>query len=157
MKRSATLFLFTLLALASLGVAAHAAGGDATEQEIRRLNDQEVEALLRNDVATLKRLWSDAFVVTNPFNNFLDKQKVVTMTESGVLAFTSYDRQIEYVRVQGDTAIVAGGETVVWAGKLPRAGQTSHLRFTGIWMKQDGRWQEVARHANMIPQPPGKP
>ena len=148
MKRSA--ILVTLLALTPLAVAARAAGGDAAEQEIRRLNAQEVEALLGNDVATLKRLWSDDFVVTNPFNKFLEKQQVVTMTESGVLAFTSYDRKLEYVRIHGDTAVVAGGETVVWGGKLPTAGQTSHLRFTAIWMKRDGRWQEVARHANTI-------
>ncbi|HET9299117.1 MAG TPA: nuclear transport factor 2 family protein [Candidatus Polarisedimenticolaceae bacterium] len=144
MKRSA--ILLTLFAVASLALAA-----DPAEQEIRGLNGQEVEALLRNDVATLKRLWSDDFVVTNPFNRFLEKQQVVTMTESGVLAFTSYERKVEYVRVHGDTAIVAGGETVVWAGELPTAGKTSHLRFTAVWMKQDGRWQEVARHANMIP------
>ena len=41
-------------------------------------------------------------------------------------------------------------ETVVWAGKMPNAGKTSHLRFTGIWMRQDGRWREIARHANII-------
>jgi len=27
----------------------------------------------------------------------------------------------------------------------------SNLRFTGIWMKQSGRWQEVAHHANIVP------
>ena len=31
--------------------------------------------------------------------------------------------------------------------------ETEHLRFTGVWMKQAGRWQEVARHANIVPQP----
>ena len=63
-----------------------------------------------------------------------------------------YDRQTEYVRVYGDTVIVAGNETVVWGGKMPSAGKTEHLRFTGIWMKQGGRWQEVARHAIVIQQ-----
>jgi len=48
--------------------------------------------------------------------------------------------------------IVAGSETVVWGGKMPNAGKTENLRFTGIWMKQNGRWQEVARHANVVPQ-----
>jgi hypothetical protein len=98
------------------------------------------------------QLWSDDFVVTNPFNKFLNKQQVLGMTEFGTLAFKSYDRQIEYVRIHGDTPVVAGAETVVWAGKLPTAGQTSHLRFTGIWIKQSGRWQKVARHANMVVQ-----
>ena len=117
----------------------------------RSLNTQEVEALLHNDVKALGRLWSDDFVVTNPFNKFINKQQVLKLTESGNLAFTSYDRQIEYVRDYRDTVIVTGLETVVWAGKMPNAGQTSRLRFTGIWMKQNGRWQEVARHANIIP------
>jgi hypothetical protein len=47
---------------------------------------------------------------------------------------------------------VAGNETVVWGGKMPNAGKTEHLRFTGIWMKRQGHWQEVARHANIVPQ-----
>jgi len=48
--------------------------------------------------------------------------------------------------------IVAGSETVVWGGKMANAGKTEHLGFTGVWMKQAGRWQEVARHANIVPQ-----
>jgi hypothetical protein len=48
-------------------------------------------------------------------------------------------------------AIVAGSETVVWGGKMPNAGKIEHLRFTGVWMKQGGRWQEIARHANIVP------
>jgi uncharacterized protein DUF4440 len=65
---------------------------------------------------------------------------------------TSFDRQIEYLRVYGDTVIVAGSETALWGGKMPNGGKTEHLRFTAIWMQQHGRWQEVARHANIVPQ-----
>ena len=122
------------------------------EQEVRRLNAEEVAAFLHNDAKTLARLWSDDLVVTNPLNKFVTKQQVLGMVESGFLVITSTDRQIEYVRVYGDTVIVAGSETVVWGGKMPNAGKTEHLRFTGIWMKQGGRWQEVARHANIVPQ-----
>jgi hypothetical protein len=74
------------------------------------------------------------------------------MVESGFLVITSYDRQIEYARVYGDTVILAGSETVTWGGKMPNAGKVEHLRFTAVWMKQSGRWQEVARHANILPQ-----
>jgi hypothetical protein len=98
----------------------------------------------------LGRIWSDDFVVTNPLSKFVNKRQVLGLIESGTLAFSSYDRQIEYVHFYGDTAVVAGSETVVWAGKMPNAGKTSHLRFTAIWMKQDGRWQEIVRHANII-------
>jgi uncharacterized protein (TIGR02246 family) len=122
------------------------------EQEVRRLNTEEPGAFLHKDAKALANLWSDDLVVTNPLNKFVTKQQVLGMVESGFLVISSYDRSIEYVRVYGDTVIVAGSETVVWGGKMPNAGKTEHLRFTGVWMKQGGRWQEVARHANIVPQ-----
>ncbi len=122
------------------------------EEEVRRLNGEEVQAFLQRDPKAMARVWSDDMVVTNPLNKFVNKKQVLAMVESGFLVITSYDRQIEYVRVHGGTVIVAGSETVVWGGKMPNAGRTEHLRFTGIWMKQGGRWQEVARHANVVPQ-----
>jgi uncharacterized protein (TIGR02246 family) len=125
---------------------------DGAEQEIRRLNTEEVNAFLHNDPKEMARVWSDDLVVTNPLNRFVTKQQILGMVTSGFLIITSYDRQIEYVRVYGDTAIVAGNETVVWGGKMPNAGKTEHLRFTGVWMKQQSRWQQVARHANIIPE-----
>jgi ketosteroid isomerase-like protein len=121
------------------------------EDEVRRLNADEVEAFLHKDPAAMARLWSDDFVVTNPLNKFVNKNQVLGMVQSGFLVITSYDRQIEYIRVYGDTVIVAGTETVAWGGKMPNAGKTERLRFTGIWMKQGGRWQQVARHANIVP------
>jgi uncharacterized protein (TIGR02246 family) len=155
-------FLTNALLFASLtGVAALFASAQATPratvddknaEEVRRLNAEEVEAFLQKDPKAMARLWSDDFVVTNPLNKFVNKQQVLGMVESGFLVITSYDRQIEYIRTYGDTVIVAGSETVVWGGKMPNAGKTEHLRFTGIWMKQGGRWQEVARHANIVSQ-----
>jgi ketosteroid isomerase-like protein len=122
------------------------------ETEVRRANTAEVDAFLHNDPRAMDQLWSEDFVVTNPLNKFVTKQQVLGMVHAGVLIMTSLDRQIEYLRVYGDTVIAAGNETVVWGGKMPNAGKTEHLRFTGIWMKQRGRWQEVARHANIVPQ-----
>jgi len=108
--------------------------------------------MLHGDADAMARLWSDDLVVSNPLNKFVDKKQVLAMVRSGFLAFTSYERQIEYMRDYGNTVIVAGNETLVFSGKMPNAGKTQHLRFTGIWMKQQGRWQEVARHANIVPQ-----
>ncbi|MDQ1410416.1 MAG: hypothetical protein QOJ41_2151 [Acidobacteriaceae bacterium] len=136
---------------------AHPQNNDATtkggsEQEVRKLNAEEVAAFLGNDPKAMARVWSDDFVVTNPLNKFVNKQQVLGMVQSGFLVITSYERQVEYVRVYDNTVIVAGSETVVWGGKMPNAGNTEHLRFTAIWMKQQGRFQEIARHANVVPQ-----
>src|SRR5438270_10820826 len=150
-----SVFLPAMLSVMALFASAQqgngAGKGGRAEGEVRRLSQEEVEAFVHKDPKTLARLWSDDFVVTNPLNKFVNKQQVLGMVESGFLVITSCDRQIEYLRFYGDTAIVAGSEMVVWGGKMPNAGKTEHLRFTGIWMKQRGRWQEVARHANIVP------
>jgi ketosteroid isomerase-like protein len=123
----------------------------SADASVRKLNDDEIQAFIHKDPDAMARIWSDDFVVTNPLNKFVNKQQVLGMMKSGFLIITSYDRQIEYLRLYGDTAIVAGSETVVWGGKMPNAGKTEHLRFTAVWMKQNGEWQEVARHANILP------
>jgi uncharacterized protein (TIGR02246 family) len=125
---------------------------NSEEAAIRALNRDEVDAFLQKNPDAMVKLWSDDFVVTNPLNRFANKQQVLEMMRSGFLVITSYDRQIEYLRFYGETAILAGSETVAWGGRMPNAGKTEHLRFTAIWMKQVGRWQEVARHANVVPQ-----
>ncbi|MEP6494252.1 MAG: nuclear transport factor 2 family protein [bacterium] len=120
------------------------------ERDVRRASDDEVRALLVNDVKALTQLWSDDFVVTNPLNQLVHKQQVLALITSDTLAFTSYDRQIEYVHAYGGVVVVAGSESVVWAGRMPMAGKRTPLRFTALWMKRGGRWREVARHANVI-------
>jgi uncharacterized protein (TIGR02246 family) len=160
-------FHFVLLHLAGIGLlAAAVASGQSSqgtlakaaskaqtaEAEVRRLNTEEVQAFLDRDPSAMARLWSDDFVVTNPLNKFVTKRDVLRMVASGFLVITAYERQIEYARVYGDMVIVAGSETVTWGGKMPNAGKKEHLRFTAVWMKQGGRWQEIARHANIVPQ-----
>ncbi|MGZ4790048.1 MAG: nuclear transport factor 2 family protein [Terriglobales bacterium] len=146
--RSAALLVFIALLVASAPAQKR---GESPEQEVRRLNAEEVQGFIVKDPRIMARLWSDDFVVTNPLNKFVNKQQVLGMMRSGFLQIPKYDRQIEYMKTYGDTVIVAGNETVLWGGKMPNKGKTEHLRFTAVWMKQNGRWREVARHANIVP------
>ena len=144
--------LLPILVMA-LGVSSPAvvAAPDADESSLRAVNAREVADFMSADAPGLERLWADSLVVTNPLNQFVTKSQVLGMVRAGVLRFASYDRKIEYVRTYGDIAITAGAETVVWAGKMPMAGQSSHLRFTAVWKRSRTGWLEVARHANIIP------
>jgi hypothetical protein len=142
----------TLITTVALLILIQVTKSRSIDEEIRQLNTQEVDALLNQDVKTLEHLWSNNLVVTNPLNQFVTRREVIELVRSGALRFVSYDRKIEYLRTYNDTVVVCGSETVVWAGKMPNAGKTSYLRFTGLWLKQDGRWQEVARHANIVDQ-----
>jgi uncharacterized protein (TIGR02246 family) len=148
---AASIAALALVLLTSRGVSVANTSSDGAEEEIRRLNTEEVDAFLKNDRAAMARLWSDDFVVTNPLNKLVTKQQVLGMVDSGFLVITSFDRQIEYLRVYGDFVVVAGREVVVWGGRMPNAGKSENLRFTALWMKQGGRWQQIARHANIVP------
>ena len=115
------------------------------DEEIRRLDDEVREAMLGRDVAALSRLCSEDFVVTNPFNKILDRRQVLEAIESGRLRHSAFEREIEYLRAFDGTAVVMGRETVV------DDGPTIHRRYTEVWLKRDGRWQLIARHAHHIP------
>lgn len=148
MKRSCALPLWVVLIFSPACMAA--AAQTSVEAQIRQLNEREVAGLMHQDVKALAPLWSDQFVVTNPYNRFVTKKDVVDFVASGRLGFRDYDRRIEYIHVYGDTVVVAGSETVAWAGRMPLAGKTSLLRFTSVWMRHGDSWQEVARHANIV-------
>jgi len=149
-------FVVVLCALSALLAGAQQAmpvrpSPKTADAEVRRLSAEEVNALLHNDLKALDRLWATDFHVTNPLNKFVTGEQVRAMMSSGFLVITSYDRRIEYSRVYGDTAILAGRETVMWGGRMTNAGKSEELRFTAIWMRIGGRWQEVIRHANILP------
>lgn len=127
------------------------------EELVRSLDDQERAAALKRDVAALERLWSDQFTVNAPNNQVVIGKAAVldTFVHAGVINFSSFERQIEFVRVDGGFAIIMGLETVRPISDAPSAGlvagQAVRRRFTNIWKKEAGTWRLFARHANVIP------
>ena len=118
----------------------------AIEQEIRKLDLDHAAAILRGDLAALDKLWTEDFIVNNPFNE-IDKANRI---RSGAVTYSSFIREPEAITIYGNTVIVMGRETVVPKGDSPDAGKTIKRRYTNIWMKREGRWRLVARHASVI-------
>jgi ketosteroid isomerase-like protein len=118
----------------------------AVEEEVRRLDLAHADAVLRGDLAAMDKLWTKDFIVNNPFNEIDKADRIRT----GAVTYSSFVREPEAVMVHGDTVIVMGRETVVPKGGSPDAGKTVNRRYTNIWMKRDGRWRLVARHASVI-------
>ena len=123
------------------------------ERMIRELEERQATAVLEQDAATLERLWSPQMIVNNPQNAITpNRDGVLDRVKRGLIRYSSYDLNIEAIRVNGDIAIVMGSETVAPIGDAPRAGHTVHRRYTDIWMRSGTTWVSVARHANVIPQ-----
>lgn len=121
------------------------------EGEIRKIEMAEADAILRNDAAAAEAFYADDIVVNNPRYTMTNgKQALMALIKTGNIHYSSFVRDIETIRFQGETAIVMGKETVKPDGSTPGAGQTILRRYTNIWMKRNSKWLLTARHANII-------
>ncbi|RYZ30873.1 MAG: nuclear transport factor 2 family protein [Chitinophagaceae bacterium] len=121
-----------------------------TENEIRALEQIEVKAVLEKDSAMLLKLWHKDFVVNNPDNVVVFPGK--TTLDRPVLrqSRASFAREVEQVIVNGDVVFSMGSETVIPSSGDNVVGQPIKRRYTNIWIKENGTWRLVARHANII-------
>jgi len=71
-----------------------------------------------------------------------------TFVRAGVVNFSMFERQIEFIRADGSFVIIMGLETVQPIGD---AGRIIKRRFTNVWKNEAGTWRLFARHANVIP------
>ncbi len=121
---------------------------DTLEQEIRKLEQAQVDALLRGDLAAMERNWAKDYTVNNPFNQAVNASQ--GPIRAGTLTYSSFIREVERVLIHGKTVIVMGKETVVPSGTSADAGKTINCRFTNVWMKKNGKWLLTARQASVI-------
>ena len=123
----------------------------SAEAELRKLEEQERQAVLKKDTATLQKLWDKHFIVNAPSNRVVvsegDASSRPVIAQMGYASFT---REIEQLLVRGDVVFCMGNEVVIPAENYPRAGEEIKRRYTNIWMKQNGVWKLVARHGSEI-------
>lgn len=123
----------------------------SAEAEVRKLEEQERQAVLKKDTAVLQKIWDKHLIVNAPTNR-------VVVSEGGAAArpviaqmgYASFTREIEQLLVRGDVVFCMGNEVVIPAEDYPRAGEEIRRRYTNVWMKQNGVWTLVARHGSEI-------
>jgi ketosteroid isomerase-like protein len=145
------LVAWAVIGLCLFGATKAAAAADAeTEREIRMLENQEVQAILAHDATTLERLWDKNFVVHNPEGRIVTAG--ASVRERPVLQNTraAFVREVESIVVNGDVVFSMGSETVTAAAGATNAGVVTRRRYTNVWMRRDGTWKLVARHANKV-------
>ena len=123
----------------------------ALEQEIRKLDRAEADAIQRRDFAALNKLLAEDFTVNSPRNEIVKgREGVFALIRGGVVNYSSFVREPEAVLVYENTVVVMGLETIKPTGNAPGAGQVVRRRYTNIWVKRNGKWLLTARHASVI-------
>ena len=147
-----TLFILTVvLAALIFAFAQNEKPADQSEQEIRKLDLAQADAILRKDTDALERLCAEDLTVNSPRNELVKgRDAVKDLFRSGVIDYATFTREIESVSIYEKTAIVMGRETIVTKETAAQATQTVHRRYTNVWLKRGGRWLLTARHASII-------
>jgi ketosteroid isomerase-like protein len=121
-----------------------------TEETIKKLEQEWVEAYRKRDTAFLERILADDYTFITPGGTVLDKQRQIDDLKSGAAASEFRFSDLK-VRVYGDTAVVTGKSTV--KGKLRDQDITGEYRFTRVFVKRGEHWQCVTAQATRITQP----
>ncbi len=146
------IFLFAISVLLAASVAngqtkparagqAKAAGTSAAgpEAQLKKLEREWFTAVVKKDVATLKRIFAEDFTAINTDGSFATKAEMLKMLESGKIQLDDIRSEEFKVRLYGTTAVVTGRSTYMRNDKP--LGTSSH---TEVWVKRAGAWKAVS-------------
>jgi hypothetical protein len=141
-------FGFSIVLATIITVAALAQQDD--DALIRKLENGEREAILKQDTATLYLLMSQRIVVQNPENAIVGFRQIVDRIKAGKISYASFERTIEKISFIDNISVVMGSEVLIPKSTSANPGKTVTRRFTNVWMKENNVWKLTARQATIV-------
>jgi ketosteroid isomerase-like protein len=109
------------------------------------------EAWAQGDLATLETLLSRTYTHTDVFGAFQDRAAWLRYVGARTGRATQIGFRNVETRVVGDVAVVTGINDVSGPGARSAGDQRAlSLRFTQVWVRQDGKWLREAFQATPI-------
>jgi len=130
-------------------IATLAVGQSNDELEIRGLEKHWTELLNKGDTTALLKIWSENYVVNNPYGNIVTPKDIIALMKSGH-KFPAVERFIENITFNQNIAIVMGKELQQPADMATNQDEWIPRRFTNIWIKSDSGWQLAGRQSSAI-------
>jgi len=114
------------------------------EFELKKLEREWFDAVVKSDAETLKRVLADDFAALNDDGTFLNKAKMIEQSQAGLVKLDEIKTDEFNLRLYGNTAVVTGSATYIRDQKP--LGQSSHIE---TWVKRASpagkpRWQAVS-------------
>jgi ketosteroid isomerase-like protein len=146
--------LLSLLAIAPMTVPAQQSGAASSNAaaEVRAAVKRYDEALRRADTAAVGRFWASEYVFVNPRGERVTRAARLANLGAGRTALDSLSHapQEEQLSVHGDVAVYTTLLTL--RGRYGGSNQDGRYRALVVWVRRDGRWQQVA--SQMTPMVP---
>jgi peptidylprolyl isomerase len=116
----------------------------AAEAELKKLEREWFDAVVKGDAIALKRVLADDFSALNDDGSFINKAKMIEMSQAGFVKIDEIKTEEFNLRLYGNTAVVMGRATYIRDQKP--LGQSSHIE---TWVKRADaagkiRWQAVS-------------
>jgi peptidylprolyl isomerase len=116
----------------------------AAEAELKRLEREWFDAVVKGDAEALKRILADDFAGLNDDGSFINKAKMIELSQAGLVKLDEIKADEFNLRLYGNTAMVTGRATYIRDQKP--LGQSSHIE---TWVKRADaagkiRWQAVS-------------
>jgi uncharacterized protein (TIGR02246 family) len=134
------------------GVLAGPALAATKEEIIRALEQQQVQAALAGDAATLTTLFAPDLRIINPTGVIGTGDQLLKLLTGGRHPYRSARYETQLVRDLGNVVVTVGMEDVV-PNQGPQAGIVVHRRVTQVWKLEQGHWLLTLRHAMVVQQP----
>ena len=112
-----------------------------TQQEIKTLQGEVIQAILKSDTNVMEKYYSDDYVAIHGDGKLTTKAQEMENFKSGVTKYDYITVREAKIRIYGDTAVVnalASVKTIV--NGQPYSGD---VRNTRVWVRQSGTWKLV--------------
>ena len=119
------------------------------EEELLKLENAFAEAIVNNDLESIRRLVADDWIIIDPNGEIVDRTRFFEVIKSGVLTHDMMESKDSRVRVYGDSAVVTAVTRT--KGKFMGYDFSTQERATDVFVKRDGRWQCVLTHLTRFP------
>jgi hypothetical protein len=156
MKRIA-FSLILALAIPVIALAQEGAGQSSVEQEILKISDAHISALIRGDLDTFESYHAEDYTEIRAHGRLYNRGPLALMMKASKAAGSKverYDLKNRKVRVYGDTAVLTGEYSRKGYG-IRRDGQKVEYDdqglFTDVYVKKQGRWLLVHNQDTAIP------
>tara|TARA_R110000868_G_scaffold194336_10_gene439753 strand:+ start:1051 stop:1521 length:471 start_codon:yes stop_codon:yes gene_type:complete len=153
MKLTKILFIGVLalfLSFSMMGCKNETVKESSAEEQIRKMEQLQVQGILDQDSTIIKRIVASGLVVNAPSNTVVGLDMAMKAFRQGYINYSSYEQQIDTIKFVEDIGIVMGLEIVKPTGLTGNVGKTEKRRFTDIWMHRNKQWQMIARQATNI-------
>lgn len=115
--------------------------------EILKLEEKIVDAIVRSDVEVLDQLLHDELVFVNHLGMIISKKDDLAPHISGELKITAIGILDQNIRFFTDTAVVTVSKKI--NGSYLKQEFESHVKFTRVWKCFDQQWKVIA--ASSVP------